>query len=435
MIKRLLILALKNPVSALILSGILIRIFIISLYQHITIFPDSEGYIELADLLANNQLSGYNGQRSPGYPLLLVLAGNSLSLTVLLQFILGIFSCILVYRNVLLLKFSPEKSFFIALFLNSILHVLFYETAILTESLTFFVITLIFYIYLKYFFENCSLKMMFLLSFLFGFLVLIKPFYFFLPFLFYAFSVLKGFTPRRIINKRIVILIFPLMCFFGWSYVNKINTGYFVPTTFYGINIAQNCVHFAEKTPDKYKTIRDIYVKHREIAKKENKDVSMSIWYAYDELIATTGLSFVDLSYQLNEFSKEAIRDNPKEYCYQVLVSWADFWKVDMYWNYRDFKVPYSNKFFIGIWYIQSTVLQFLKIAFILLIPVQLYNFLRNRKITHELVITLIILCTSILQAIVTYGTNARFSYPFEFLMVLVVFLYFEKKKFKIKAG
>lgn len=42
------------------------------------------------------------------------------------------------------------------------------------------------------------------------------------------------------------------------------NTGYFVPTTFYGFNIAQNCVHFAEKVPEKYALISGIYVRQRE---------------------------------------------------------------------------------------------------------------------------------------------------------------------------
>ncbi|UUC45472.1 hypothetical protein [Flavobacterium cerinum] len=428
MIKRFLHFILAKPLLSLLLLSILIRLFCLALYQHITIFPDSGGYIDLGQLLSDFDLSGYNGQRSPGYPFLLFLAGNHLKIVLVLQFIIGIYTTVLVYKNLLLLKFNTVTSFFTALLLNNFLHVIFYETAILTESLTLFVIILIINLYLK-FFENGSLSKLLLLSLAFGFLVLIKPFYFFLPFLFYGISVLKNFTIRTIINKRIVILFFPIITFFGWSYINKINTGYFVPTTFYGINIAQNCVYFAEKTPDEFKTIRDIYLKHREIAKKENQDVAMSIWFAYDELEKTTNLSFVDLSYQLDRFSKVAIRNNPVDYLYQVVcISWVDFWKVDIYWNYNDFKIPYANKMLIGIWYIQFALLQLFKIVFVLLIPVQLYEFIIRKKISHELVFTVIIFVTSVLQAIVTYGTNSRFSYPFEFIMVTVVLLFAQRK-------
>jgi len=429
MLNRFLHLLFEKPIASLVVSGILIRLFCILLYQHVTIFPDSEGYIELGQLLADFDVSGYNGQRSPGYPFLLFLSGNHPAITLLLQFIIGLYTSVLVYQNLLLVKLDTKVSFLTALFLNTLLHVIFYETAILTESLTLFVLTLIINLYLRYFFENASLFKMTIMSLAFGFLVLIKPFYFFLPFLFYGFSVLKNFSIRTIINRRIVIIIFPIISFLGWSYVNKINTGYFVPTTFYGINTVQNCVYFAEKAPDSFKTIRTIYVKHREIAKKEHKDVSMSIWFAYDELVETTGLSFVALSDELNQFSKVTIRNNPADYLYQVVCrSWIDFWKTGMYWNYHDFKIPYANKFLIGIWYIQWVVVQLFKIVFVLLIPVQLYEFIVRKKITHELVFTVIIFATSVLQALVTYGTNSRFSFPFEFLMVIVVVIYCNQK-------
>lgn len=419
----------KNPLTTILVFGVLLRLFIILLYQRPTIFPDAEGYIYLGNLLYDGQLAGYIGERTPGYPLLLALAANNLNLVVFFQFIIGLLTSIFLYKNLLLLKIERTIALVTCLFLSSFLHVIFYETAILTEALTLFFMVVTCYCYLRFFFENTTLKGLFLFSFLLGYLVFIKPFYIYLPFIFYAFFVIKDFSISRFFNKRIVIFFFPMISFLGWSYVNKINTGYFVPTTFYGYNISQNCVYFAEKTPDEFKTIRDIYVKHREIALKEHKDVAMSIWFAYDELRSVTGLSFIELSDKLNQYGKTAIQNNPSDYLYQVVFrSWVDFWKVDMYWNYRDFKVPYANKFLISIWYIQSTVLQIIKIIFILLLPLQLFEFLKRKKITHELVFSIIVLATSVLQAISTYGNNSRFSYPFEFLMVIVVLLFLKRK-------
>lgn len=419
----------KNPLITIIVFGVLLRLFIVLVYQHVTIFPDAEGYIYLGNLLHDGQLSGYNGERTPGYPLLLTLTANNLNLVVFFQFIIGLLTSIILYKNLLLLKFEQTTALATCLFLSGFLHVIFYETAILTEALTLFFMVATLNCYLRVFFENTSLKGLFLFSFLLGYLVFIKPFYIYLPFIFYAFFVVKDFHISRFFNKRILIFFFPIISFLGWSYVNKINTGYFVPTTFYGFNISQNCVYFAEKTPDEFKTIRDIYVKHREIALKEHKDVAMSIWFAYDDLRAATGLPFVELSDELNRYGKTAIQNNPSDYLYQVVFrSWVDFWKVDMYWNYRDFKVPYANKCLIGIWYIQSTILLLIKIVFILLLPLQVFEFLKRKKITHELVFAMIVFATSVLQAISTYGNNSRFSFPFEFLMVIVVLLFVKRK-------
>lgn len=419
MAKKWLELCSTNPLYVLIFFGIFIRLFVVAFYQHISIFPDSEGYIDLAERLAVDQLEGYNGQRSPGYPLLLI--SNSLLLTVGLQCVIGISTTLMVYKSLILLQFKSNVALWICLFLSSFIHVVFYDLAILTESLTLFIINCIFYFFTKTYNKQNTIKTTVYLSFLLGLLVLIKPFYIFLPFVLYAFFVFQKGKIKYVINRYILILVFPLISFFGWSYINKINTGYFVPTTFYGINIAQNCVYFAEKAPEKFHVIRDIYVKHRDLAIRNNEDVSMSIWHAYDELVSETGLSFVDLSHQLNEFSRETIILNPIDYTQQVLRSWSDFWKTAIYWNYDAFAFPFVNKFFLIIWYAQSLILSLFKIAFVLLIPIQIYRNIRNGKISIDLIWSIVILTTSILQALVTYGTNSRFSYPFEMIMIIIV--------------
>ena len=49
---------------------------------------------------------------------------------------------------------------------------------------------------------------------------------------------------------------------------------------------------------------------------------------------------------------------------------------------------------------------------------------LRNRRISIEAIGVIIIFVTALLQAFVTYGTNAKYSYPFEFIMIIVVLLF-----------
>lgn len=412
----------KKPLLTLVIWGVLYRLAIVFFYGHITVFPDSDGYKMLGQLLADANLSGYDGTRSPGYPILLALLGSPV-LLVALQMIIGIGSSVLVFKNLKLLKFSRGTALIVALSLDSLLHVVFYETCILTESLTLFLILLIFNILLDGYFEKKSLRIEFFISLTIAYLVLVKPFYIFLPLVIYGFYILKNFHRSAFLDFKILIVVIPVTTILSWSYVNKINTGYFVPTTFYGFNIAQNCVHFAENAPEKYALIADIYVRHREKTIREGGDVAMSIWSAYPELREKTGLSLPDLSFELQRFSEAAIKSNPGAYLKQVAVSWSDFWRTGIYWNASEFRIKKAAPVFISIWNIEHYILRLFKIAFLLNVPFLVYAFIKNRKFSPEIIISTIIITTSLLQAFSTYGTNSRFSYPFESLMVFVVLL------------
>jgi hypothetical protein len=424
---------LRHPVRALVSFGIAIRLLLLPFYLHVTIFPDSGDYIDLARLLCPISLEGYNGARTPGYPLLITLAGNWLPLAVAYQMVLGIIATVYTYKILRLLDFAAGTSFYAALLLNSLLHVLFYETNILTEALTLLFMVLAFYHVLKLLYKKDSFMQAVVVSLLLGWLTFIKPFYIFLPFLVYGLYVLKNFRWGSIINSRLVIVFFSLAGFLGWSYLNKVNTGHFTSTTYYGINIAQNCVYFAEKVPPQYKLIGNIYAKHRDISIKEGKDVAMSIWAAYAELQQATGLSFIELNEELARYGKAAIAQNPGGYLKQVAVSWADFWLITIHWNYDDFNFKYANKAFLLVWFIQRFLLFSLKVWFIFIMPLHLCRWFKNRAVTPALVIVVIVLAASILQAAVTYGTNSRYSYPFEFLMVLCLMLTYRQRLESIK--
>ncbi|MFD2433466.1 phospholipid carrier-dependent glycosyltransferase [Mesonia maritima] len=256
----------KKYLYYLVGIGFLVRLLIfLGFYTHITIFPDSSGYITLAERIMDFNLSGYSGKRSPGYPLLITLGFGNLYAVVFYQFLLGILTSILWYKSLLKLKFSEKFSFGISVFMSTLLNVIFFETAILVESLVLFLISLIIYRFIKFYDKPTNYKTEMVTGFLLGLLTLVKPFYAFLPFLFYALFILRDFKIKKIINKKLILLLFPLIAYFGWSYVNKLNTGYFVSTTFLGLNMAQNCVRFAEKGPDRYNWISEPYVKYREI--------------------------------------------------------------------------------------------------------------------------------------------------------------------------
>lgn len=428
----------NREIRTLVVLGLLFRIILSLLYFNITLYLDSDGYIILSQYLLNFDLNGYDGTRSPGYPLLLALTFGSQQLLVLFQLISGIITSVLWYKILVKQKFSPKLALYITLFIASFLHIYFYETAIMPETSILFFITLIFYQLSNNYLDLNDFKKDVLMSFLLTYLVLIKPFFVFLPFLIYGFSVLKDFEFKRIINQKIIVLLFPLFAYFGWSYVNKINTGYFVPTTFSGLNLSQNCVFFAEKTTPEYQWIGSIYANSRiknvakndTIQKESNKrDLAMTIWDAHQELMTKKNNNLPDLSNDLGKYAIATIKKNPVEYAEQVVFrSWFDFWKTSIHFNYLDFLVPFGNKICIGFWHIQSVLILIFKFSFLIISPVYVIRFFKTRKVSFEFTTVIIILATSILQAMATYGSNSRYSFPFEFLMIIIVLLFVKEK-------
>ena len=73
----------KNPIRNIVIFGILLRaFFFLIFYTSVTIFPDSDGYIELSKLISDFNLKGYHGLRSPGYPLIISVFNQNLYLVV-----------------------------------------------------------------------------------------------------------------------------------------------------------------------------------------------------------------------------------------------------------------------------------------------------------------------------------------------------------------
>lgn len=412
----------NNPIKTLVFVGIFIRLLVAVLYQHITLYPDSEGYVQLAERMLKLDLSGYEGERSPGYPLLLAMTSVSYLFTAILQSVIGIFSSVITYKLCILLGLGKRLSLITTLCIVCYLPVVFFELAILTEALTLFVILSISYLYFSILKGKTDKKINVLLILTCGFLVLVKPFYIFLPVLLFGFLFFTHISAKKILSRYIYLLLVPLVLFLGWSYVNKLNTGYFTSTTFYGYNLAQNCVSFAEKTTPEYQEIGNIYATYRD-NRSTDKEIAMTIWEAYPELKEKTGLSFPDLSNELYKYSITTIKENPVDYMKQVFVSWRDFWKTSLYWEYDSVAVPYANDILLYICYAERILLQLIKILFVLLIPFHIIGSIRKRELSYQFIIAVIIFTASVLQALITYGTNSRFSFPFEILMVISVIL------------
>jgi hypothetical protein len=387
----------KYPITILVIFSLIFRILFYFFNQNILFSNDSKTYIDLASLISSGSITGYFGGRSPGYSLLIVFLGNSLQFVVL--------------------------SLLITLFFSSFIHVLSYENSILIETINLFLIILLIYSIIK----KQILETIFCLTIL----VLLKPFYIYLPFIVFTYFVYNNFNLKVIIKQRIILLILPLFVFISWSYVNYLNTGYFVSSTYFGLNKIQNCVNFIEKAPEEFNWIKVPYLKQRNLHSENNLGNPMCIWYAVDKGdFENKKMSFPQLSNEFGKCADETIKNNFKLYLKQVIfLSFKEFWNVEMV-SENSFE---NNRGILYVWNFERIFLRIIKTIFLFLIPVYIFRFLKNRLFTIELLLILIVLSTAILQALVVYGSNARYGFPFEFIMITIVTLFIKNNFFSKK--
>ncbi len=413
----------KYALSILVLFGLIFRMLFYFFNPNVLLTNDSQTYIDLAKLISSSSLNGYFGGRSPGYSLLICLLGNSTELVVWFQILIGILSSVFWYRILIFFKFNLIVSFSISLFFSSFFHVLSYEHAILIETVNLFIITLLIYYILK----NQILESAFCLAIL----VLLKPFYIYLPFVVFTYFIYNNFSWKAILKQKLIVLILPLVVFISWSYVNFLNTGYFVSSTYFGLNKIQNCVNFIEKAPEEFNWVKTPYLKQRELHSKDGLGNPMCIWYAVDNGdFEYKKMSFPQLSNAFGKCADVTIQRNFGLYIKQVIfLSFKEFWNVEMVSSNS-----IENSFFLKyVWKFQSVFLRSIKTLFLLLIPVYIFQFFKNRQFTAELLLILIVLSTAILQALVVYGSNARYSFSFEFIMITIVLLFIKNNILKQK--
>ena len=131
----------------------------------------------------------------------------------------------------------------------------------------------------------------------------------------------------------------------------------------------------------------------------------------------------------MGKFAKATIEKNKSDYLFQVFNrSFLYFWKVYDMKPYVTFDNKLVDSVITQIWNIQKNILQIFKLFFILIATNYLYESVRKRKISVEAISVIIIFVTALLQAFVTFGTNAKYSYPLEFIMIILVLMFFKNK-------
>lgn len=396
------------------------------LYYAPTINPDTGTYQLLADQIAGLDFSAYNGQRTPVYPLLILLAGNDYFVLWLFQSCMGLATALLVC--LLVREHGLDRRWALAAGLVSLtaLNLLFFEAAVFTETASAFLLAATTYLFIRFTRRGPGAQAATALGGLAALLVLTRPQYIFLiPLLPLLVILLRG---RRDWLLALVLFVAASAPVVGWMAFNKQQVGYFTLTTLLGYNLSNHSGAFMEEAPEKYAQVRDIYLKYRQQKLAQTGSHHMTVFWAREELLGRTGLSEVELSRQLQRLSFELIRDHPGRYLRSVAKAWASFWAVPNYWELNKLKSRGLANALQGAWALQHPFFRAFNLIFVVASGLLFWQFLRRptmarKKLAVPLILSCIVIGVSLVQALVEYGDNPRYYIPNQPLVVAGVLI------------
>jgi len=396
-------------------------------------YPDSAEYMAVALSIETWDFHSYTGERTPVYPLFLLLCGLDTQRVWILQSIMGVMISFLLFRIVLLLTHDPIMGFLAGLAHSLSLNVLFFEAAILAETVSTFCLILCLFLLLR---NLNGAKESWISYALMGFTVglgaLVKPLLLYLPFLIACILLFHWRIRRRPLRRVAVYLsafLFPSFILLGgWSIFNKAAVDYFGTTTLLGYNLMQHTGQMIDDAPQEDATIREIFIRYRNNRMDLTGSATFTVFDARQEMMLATHTSGAGLSKILTGVALRLIAGHPIVYARSVFGSWKSFWSVPMS------EVPYGifpgkvGRILETLWTGEKEIIFGLRLAFLIIVMVRAVLILRVRLAPKRSDITLaswflaaVVLMGSIVQACFESGENARYSLPFQSLMIAYV--------------
>lgn len=388
--------------------------------------PDTGTYQLLADQISRTDFTDYNGQRTPGYPLLILLAQNNYFALWIIQSFMALAISLLIYFLVFAHTTNRIWALAAALLNLTALNLLFFEAAVFTEVASAFLLALTCYLFIRLVKRNTSTGFALIVGGVTSLLALTRPQYVFAIFLLPILAIF--FIRQRGLIIALTIFTSASVPVAGWMAFNKHKLGYYTLTTLLGYNLSNHTGAFLEYAPDKYSEIRDIYLKYRTQKLEQTGSHHMTVFWARKELLEKTGMSEVELSRQFQQLSIQLIREHPILYLQSVVKAWFSFWAVPNYWELEKLKSRQLADFFQYAWKIQHPVYRIFNVLFVLMSMALLWQLLRHPASAREQLVTPLLLSSmiigcSVVQALAEYGDNPRYFIPNQPLVIAFVFM------------
>lgn len=417
------------PILMLTLLWLVTRGILFACYEPVT-YPDSGAYQRLAHQIITLDFRGYDGQRTPGYPLLLALvAANNFAIW-LVQSVLALMTALLVYTLLRRAGTSTSWAMLAAVINLLTLNTLFFEPAIMTETVTGFLLVAVSYLIASLVTGKARSANPWLVGLMTALLILTRSQYIVLIPVFLV--LLWWFVRERRGTTLLIFLLVASAPVLGWAGFNKYQTGYFTITTLLGYNLSNHSGAFMERAPDKDAVLRDTYLKHRDREIAETGAHHMTIFDARQDLLRTTGLSEIGLSREFQRISINLFIAYPADYLRSVGKAWLSYWTEPNYWRLDKVRSPGVSTVVQSLWKVQHLLLRGLNAVFILLTPYVVWRSLTRRDaVSHSMRVALVlaanVVSVSVMQALVEFGENGRYFIPNQPLVLMVVLLVFTK--------
>jgi len=415
----------------LIIAGALIRFGLWATYAPIE-FPDTGSYRAAAQDLLEGSLSRSEGRRTPGYPLVVAIAGTTPHGIWLLQSLGGLAISALLFYIALQLTGRPGFAFAVGMTYNLNLAQLFFEATLLSESVTTLSVVAVVAVLVaalrRLREERPATALLLLLGFLAGLAILVRAQFVFLPLLLPALvayaSLRSRFRPGLALGNSILTVAPAAIMVLVWCAAVYAKTGYFTLSTQSGMGFSNASIGFTEYAPDRYAAIRDILVKHREARRARGAPDYNTMWEALPEIKEKTGMSLPEVSREIQRMSIELFVAHPVKYARNVAESWISFWLAPNPWKPDQLSPGWLARPLAAIWWVEHKLLRLANALFVMLVAAVVLSRRARQRTRWDLDLTSIsavILASSVIQALPEYGASARYGVTVQALTVLVL--------------
>jgi hypothetical protein len=365
------------------------------------------------------------GLRVPVYPLLIVLCGLSPLALWFAQSILGLAASWMIFDMAFRRTRHSLWSLLIALVCSLTPEVLEYESSMMSEALTGFLLVASLWLITRdeHAGEN-NIRYPLGLGLTIALAGLTRPLMIALVPVYYCFLVPLGPPARllqRVTLRRTLLFSLPVIVFISaWCSFNYVNSGYFTPTTFTGGNLMDQVNPYVHLAPERFALVRDAWLKSRRvITNPDNRNACLVFEDAAAEIERKTGKTKAQVTHDYALLARYLQIHHPLLCLRRAEQGWMQFWGEPT----RD-ETEWPQESNVALGEFGMTLINFLvreiEAAFLVLALLSLPCAMVYRKafVKHEYLIFASVLWVSVFAAFTEYGENRRFCVPFYALIV-----------------
>jgi hypothetical protein len=398
------------------------------------VLPDTSTYMELAEQILRWDFSAYEGRRTPGYPVLLLLSGQSLQCTWVLQMIAGLAISACLFYIALVLTANARFACFVGSTYNLNLGQIFFETNLIPETETTVLVcaTIACLVWMQQRLrrDDRARGSALLAGILAAAAIMARPQFVFLPVIVgiaagYLSLYIGRCSWRRVVAHTSLAMAPGVLAILAWSSFNHFQVGRFTLSTQSGIGLMEHTIAFAELAPPEYEVMRDVLVAFRDRHLAQTGRYTAT-WDALPALKQATGLTLPALDRQLIKMSLSLILERPLRYLVLVADAWISFWVVSTPSSIREIRPKILASMLGAVWKLEQFILRIGNALFLGILGMAVcFKAFRLRvgwEFVHT-VISAVVLSSSLLQAFVLGVDNARYGVTVQALIFFIVMI------------